>query len=107
MWKEDPDPDGGQSCIQWTVPWLPRAPDLLLRHPEKDRSYWFDYATNSIHLLTLPKDISEDEWKSEVKPAFTIHEGQEFPLIQLNSRDIKSKLTASIVIYIKHTRDKT
>lgn len=110
VWKEDPDPDGAQSCIQWTLPWLPSAPDLLLRDPENERCFWFDYSTNKIHLLTLPKDISEDEWKSEVKTAFTINQGQDFPLLQLNSRECRTRYkfeTNISFINTKQTRDKT
>ena len=70
VWREDPDPDGGQNFIGWTLPLLPIAPDLLLYDPTKERWFWYEYETKAIHLLSLPKDISEEEWKAEVNPAF-------------------------------------
>lgn len=62
---EDELPDGGKSLSTWLVPLAPVAPDLILKDG-KGRWFWYNYQHSELRLLNLAKDISVEEWKSEV-----------------------------------------
>ena len=62
---EDELPDGGKSLSTWLVPLAPIAPDLILKDG-KGRWFWYNYQNSELRLLNLAKDISVEEWKSEV-----------------------------------------